>query len=145
MKFLFLFICLSIFTFTAVPSAQAGSLRFGKDERVVKIKDVKLQGPAGEALYLGHLVETQFFGLGVRITDKGYVIGVQGRSEGYFPMPGPEKIAHAQKAGLLPEQLPSYSLTVFDYALGYSLWIFIAAAMGLMLLRKPSQRNTKKF
>ncbi len=145
MKFVLMFLMLSVIYIGSASVAEAGSFRFGKDEKVIKIKDVQLQGPAGEALYIGYLVETKFFGLGVHVKDKGYVIGVRGDEKGYFPIPPADKIQYAQKAGLLPEQLPQYKLSVFDYAVGYSLWIFTACLFGLLLLKKPPQRNIKKY
>ncbi len=108
-----------------IPTRQAQAYRFGTDQDIHFIQDVKLKGAQEEALYLGHLVETFFVFAGVYVSDKGYVLGVKGDSKKYYDMPTGEKLARFQRAGLLPDPLPPYSLNFFDYAFGYSIWWLI--------------------
>jgi hypothetical protein len=116
-------------------TAQAGSFRFGKDTTIVKIGDIKLTGPDGEALYLAHLIETNFFILGTHLTDKGYIIGIQGEHNKFYPMPEESKVKLAQQAGLLPEVFPEYKISPMKYAIGYSLWILLIVTGGWVSLK----------
>ena len=63
-------------------------------------------------------------------SDDGYVLGLQGDATGYYPMPTGKDLSDLQAEGVLPEPLPPYSISTVDYALGYSLWIFL----GLVVL-----------
>lgn len=106
-------------------NANAGTFHFGTKQSIKKIEDVDLKGPKGEQLYLGHLVETHFFILGTHLNDKGYVLGIVGDRDSYLEMPSQEKLSIARSEKLLPMSLPPYKIAVFDYLIGYSLWIFI--------------------
>lgn len=123
-RILFSFILL-LFSTLSFSVAQAGTFKFGTDTAIVKIEDIKLQGPNGERLYLAYLLEIDYFILGRGLRDMGYVIGVEG-VDGHYPLPDERKIMMAQKSKLLPERLPTYTVDPAYYAIGYSLWIFLA-------------------
>jgi hypothetical protein len=124
MRALFLFAFLAFATLSA-PTVEARSLRFGEDHRVSRIMDIDLEGPEGEDLYLGHLIKTQFFLLGVYVEDSGYAFGIVGENEGYYPFPDEKLIKKLQVEGALPDPLPAYKLELLDYLFGYSLWLLL--------------------
>jgi hypothetical protein len=117
------------------------AVRFGADETIHFIEDVKLKGANQEALYLGYRTKIQFFLAGLYLTDEGYVLGVKGDSKRYYDMPTGEKLAQFQKSGLLPDPLPPYSLSFWDYLFGYSLWWVIAFTIIWMVM---SDRRKKR-
>jgi hypothetical protein len=106
----------------------AQAFRFGQDERIILIEDVKLKGPNGEALFLAHMTRTQNFIGGYSLDDAGYVLGSKAESKKYFNMPTGEQLARFQKEGLLPDPLPPYKLNFFDYLFGYSVWWIVGLA-----------------
>jgi hypothetical protein len=124
----------------ASPQAQSGVWRFGKDINIVKIQDVKMKGPNGEALFLGYLLETDYFLLGTQIEDKGYVIGVRGISDGYYRLPDDQKLQIAKRTGLLPREFPAYAISPTQYLMGYSLWLSIAILGLWMFLANISKK-----
>ena len=116
--------------------ADAKKLRFGAEERIHFIADTKLPGPDQKSLYLGHLVQTHNFILPYRLESKGYVLGVSGDSSKYIPLPSGAELKVFQDAGLLPNPLPPIKFTWLDYAFGYSLWIFLVALAGYLLVKR---------
>jgi len=127
-------------TVCLVGSADAQArVMFGKDETIHFLQDVKVTGPNNESLYLGYMSAIQFFVAGIYVQDEGYVLGVKGDSKKFFHMPDGDQLKSFQQRGLLPDPLPPYSLSFFDYAFGYSLWIVIAVVVlwtGVDWLRK---------
>jgi hypothetical protein len=109
--------------------ARNAAAAFGADETIRFLQDVTLKGANQEALFLGYMTKIQFIVAGVYITDEGYVLGVKGDSKRFYPMPTGEELARFQKAGFLPDPLPPYSLSIWDYIFGYSLWWVIAIAI----------------
>jgi|KBSMisStandDraft_5_1062788.scaffolds.fasta_scaffold117322_2 hypothetical protein len=118
--------------------------RIGAQDSIHFIQDVTLKGPQNEALFLGYATRTKMFLAGVYIVDEGYVLGIKDRSSSFYPIPKGAELDRFQQAGLLPNPLPPYRLSVSDYLLGYSLWgiLFIAIAWGaggpLMRRRKSA-------
>jgi len=103
--------------------------RFGNDEELTCIVDVALKGDDDEPLCLGYKTTILMVGAGVKISDDGYVLKVLNKPDTYYDMPVGDDLAGLQAEGLLPSPLPSYKLTTMQYALGYSLWIVIAAVV----------------
>lgn len=132
----------SILLFTFHGQAQAGAIRFGIDETVHHLQNVKLEGPKGEKLFLGHKSAIRYFVAGVYIRDDGYVLGVVGGDNRYFPMPDGSELARLQQAGLLPNPLPKYALGVIDHAIGNSLWLVIATVL-LWIFLGSVRKNRK--
>jgi len=120
--------------------AQAGSLRFGKDTQIIKLQDIRMKGPKGEELYLGYLLETDYFVLGTGVQDKGYVIGIKGQDDGFYRIPDAQKVQIAKNTGLLPREFPAYTITPLQYAIGYSLWLSIAILCLWMLIGRISRK-----
>lgn len=122
--------CLSLIVLATIllpiGPANAGMM-FGKDQKVKFIQDIPLKGPNDETLFLGHMVETRFFIAGIYVKDSGYALGVKGNgnSDFYYPLPEGEKLIILQQENLIPNPLPAYTLSTFDYAIGYSLWLII--------------------
>ncbi len=120
--------------------ASAGMLRFGKSEQIERLAPVALPGPAGESLYLGHKVTTQWFLAGIYLKDDGYVLGVEGQSKTYYALKA-DKMALAQKAGLLPNPLPAYSIHPLQYLFGYSLWLLIVVVIAWTMVETAWKRS----
>lgn len=133
----------SVLLFTFHGQAHAGALRFGIDETLHHLQDVKLEGPKGEKLFLGHKSAIRFFVAGVYIRDDGYVLGIVGGEKGYYPMPEGAELARLQQLGLLPKPLPEYTLGVIDYAIGYSLWLVIAIIVLWIFLGSVFRRRKR--
>jgi hypothetical protein len=112
-----------------------GKMLFGKDETVTCIQKVPVTGSHGEALCLAHKTTKYFFVAGVYVRDDGYVLGVEADPTTYYPL-GPERTAELQESGMLPRPLPPYSVSWFDYAFGYSLWIILAGLVVAWRVKK---------
>uniref|UniRef100_B0T139 Uncharacterized protein n=1 Tax=Caulobacter sp. (strain K31) TaxID=366602 RepID=B0T139_CAUSK len=121
--------------------ANAGvPVRFGKSEEIERLAPIALPGPSGERLYLGHKVTTQWFFGGIYLKDDGYVLGVEGQTKAYFALSA-EKMALAQKFGLLPNPLPAYQIHPLQYLLGYSLWLFLVAVTAWAMIETAWKRS----
>jgi hypothetical protein len=121
--------------------ANAGvPVRFGKSEEIERLVPVAIPGPSGERLYLGHKVTTRWFLGGIYLKDDGYVLGVEGQDNSYYALP-PEKLALAQKVGLLPNPLPAYEIHPLQYLLGYSLWLFLIVVIAWTMIDTAWKRS----
>ena len=78
------------------------------------------------------------FVAGVYLQEEGYVLGIKGDNIGrsYYRMPADQKLKDLQLRGLLSDPLPKYSLSVVDYASGYSLWWITPVALGVLYLMR---------
>ncbi|HMO27745.1 hypothetical protein [Enterovirga sp.] len=118
---------LALFAFLALlVSGPAHAYRFGTDETIHKIEDVKLKGAKDEDLFLGYMTRIRYFLAGLYVEDVGYVLGVEGDSKRFYHMPEGEELKSFQRSGYLPDPLPPYKLSIFDYIIGYSLWWALA-------------------
>lgn len=111
---------------------QAQAYRFGTDETIHKIQDVTLKGAKDEKLFLGYMTRIRYFLAGLYVEDAGYVLGVEGESKRFYHMPEGDELKRFQRNGYLPDPLPSYKLSAFDYIIGYSLW-WALALIGVVL------------
>jgi hypothetical protein len=102
-------------------------IMYGTREDLTVVADVPLSGPNGEDLQIAYKTTSYVLGAGVYIKDDGYVLAIKGQYGSYFAMPAGKELTAFQAAGQLPAQLPDYSLTWGQYAMGYSLWIALAA------------------
>ncbi|MBY0532641.1 MAG: hypothetical protein K2P86_11790 [Xanthobacteraceae bacterium] len=110
------------------PASAQARIKFGSDETIRFVANVKATGPGGERLFLAHKITTHFFLLGTSVSDDGYVLAIVGEGgKKYYRLPAGAELERLQAQGLLPHPLPPYSLNFFDYLFGYSLWIFIAS------------------
>ena len=123
-------------------SSPAQAYRFGTDESIHKIQDVTLKGPEDEKLFLGYMTRTRWFLAGLYVEDAGYVLGVEGPGKRYFNMPTGEQLAGFQRNGFLPDPLPGYSISAFDYIFGYSLWWALALGAFFVWLGDRKKRRT---
>ena len=101
-----------------------GKLLFGDKEEIDKIQDIK-----GTDYQLGHKYTLHFFLAGVYLSDDGYVLQPKNAHDTYYPN-SEQEIKELQKAGLLPSPLPKYSIPIWQYLFGYSLWIVLAFVIG---------------
>jgi tetratricopeptide (TPR) repeat protein len=107
----------------SVPPAHARKVMFGSQEHLVKLQDVPIKGPTGEALYLGYKYAQHAFIAPYYVSDDGYILGVVGQDR-YFKLDS-KMIAEFQTSKLLPTPLPPYELSIWDYVFGYLLWIIL--------------------
>ena len=116
-------IAASLFLTLASQSEARRVYRFGKRESIFKIQDVDLRDKDGQPLVLAHKITVQNFVAGVSLHDDGYVL--QRKDKTHYEPLTPEQITQYQAAGQLPNPLPKYSISFWDYFFGYSLWIIL--------------------
>lgn len=104
-------------------SRPADALQYGREEKLVKIGETRLQAPEGQ-LFVCHKKKTFVMGAGYFMT--GEIVLCDGSLRRWRPLPQGAELAELQKAGLLPEPLPSYDFTFWDYVAGFGFWIFAA-------------------
>ncbi|MBL0214954.1 MAG: hypothetical protein IPQ07_13845 [Myxococcales bacterium] len=100
------------------------AMMFGSQDDLNCIVDISLQGASSEQLCLGFRVSMTFFIGGVWTSDEGYVLKVK-NEKSYYPMPSGDELKEYQANGMIPSPLPSYSVPLWDYAFGFSLWIIL--------------------
>ena len=122
-------------------SSTANASMFGKDETVHYLQDINITSQNKEALFLGYKTSTLFVVAGVSITDDGYVFGLRSDHSKYIET-SPEEIAIFQKSGLLPDPLPPYKISTFEYLVGYSLWIVLPFIATFYLIAWRRKRKT---
>jgi hypothetical protein len=127
-----------VFLLQSAHGAQAW--RFGQQDDIHFLEDVKLRGPKGEPLYLGYMTSTQNVLAGLSIKDAGYVLGIRGASTQFYHLPEGAALERLQQSGLLPRPLPPYRLRFADYALGYSLWPLLAVVIVISLWSSARKR-----
>jgi tetratricopeptide (TPR) repeat protein len=121
-----------VLALSSVPSQ--ARLRFGTDDQLVKLQDVEIKGPQGEALYLGYKYSFHYFLLPYTVTTDGYVLGVRGQRT-FFKL-DEARIKSLQASGLLPSPLPPYKLSLFDLAIGHALWIVLFLILAPLFILK---------
>lgn len=121
-----------------------GKLMFGWDDKITCIQPVGVTGQDGEALCLAHKHSKLFVAAGVYVRDDGYVLGDPAHQDRFYPWPEAQQVKAWQSAGLLPDPLPSYSISAFDYAFGYSLWIIIAGMIAWALAKRALTRRRQE-
>jgi len=119
-------------------------LMFGTDETITCIQHVEIKGPGDESMCLAYKTSKLFIGAGVKLTDEGYVLGVEekGSNVTKFIKLDAAKIQDLQQQQLLPVPLPKYEIPVAEYLFGYSLWIilpFVALFYWIAAMRKKSR------
>ena len=118
---------------------------FGTSEDVHFIQDVGLTGPEGEPLFLGYKTTTSYFVGGVAFSDDGYILAVRASPDHILDLPEGEALRSFQTRGLLPSPLPAYSVNVFEYVRGFSLWIVIVLLGGTYLAVFLSRRGNRRL
>ena len=116
-------------------------MMFGTEDDLNCIVDIPLTGPNGEGLCLGFRVSMHFFVGGIYTKDEGYVLKIK-NEKAYYPMPNGQELAGFQRNSMIPDPLPAYSVPVWDYLFGYSLWI-ILGIMGAFAAIKYSLSRRK--
>jgi hypothetical protein len=124
-------------------NAAAGKMMFGDQDSLHKIQDVEFNGPNGEELYLAYRTTIKFFILGVNITKQGYVLAIKDSEDKAYYSLDNAQIKELQNNGGLPNPMPKYKLTKFDYAFGYSLWILILIFGGFSLIKRQFKKRKK--
>lgn len=130
-----------------MPSGRAeAQYRFGSQDEINRIQDVKLKGADNEELFLGYIVRTHWFFLGYNVEDRGYILGIPGGGNRFYEMPKGDELAGFQRNGYLPDPLPPYSLSFWDYLFGYSDWwsIPIIVALSIYGSRRRKRKAAEK-
>jgi hypothetical protein len=128
------------FILMAVSAQDAHALKFGTQDSVQHLQDLTAKGPNGEALQLGYVTTTHFFMLAYGLSGdyvlivRGAAKDLSGRARDIFHRLPKEKIEQMQRAGALPNPLPPYRHTIFDYLMGYVLWWCIPAVLAFIAL-----------
>jgi hypothetical protein len=140
MKTLLLFVTF----FITIPNTTFLAKRglFGKQETIKKLQDVSIKGSKGEDLYLGYKTSALFVFFGVYFKDDGYVLGIKKGYGSYYPL-DEKQIKEFQEQGHLPKPLPKYSISFFDYLMGYSLWIVLPFIIGFQILKHRYKKQAK--
>lgn len=118
-----------------------GGLAFGWDDSIDCITPVKLKGDDGAALCLAHKTSKLFVGAGVWVRDDGYVLRREGDAHVFYPWPDAATVKAWQSEQLLPDPLPSYSVSIADYLVGYSLWIILIAMLVVSQVKRVLTRR----
>ena len=105
-----------------------GIIAVGRREEIRCVADVAIGGSHGEPLCLAHKTTSHYAGLGVYVSDDGYVLGVPSASETYYPVTA-EQLRTYQAEGALSTPLPHYLIPWTAYAKGYSLWLLVAFSL----------------
>ena len=105
--------------------ARRGVLRFGMQEDIHFLQDVRLKGPRGQPLSLNYITRTRYFLAPIYVTAGGYALAIKGDRERYWNLPTGAELARLQQSGALPNPLPPYRLTVGNYVMGYFLWVML--------------------
>ena len=131
---------LAVFILVAVSGRDAHAGRIGTQDSRQHLQDLNDRGPKGEALSLGYVTTTHSFFLPYRMTGD-YVLLVKGggrdlggRPINIFHTLPQEKIEQMQRAGALPNPLPPYRHTIFDYLGAYVLWWCIPVTFAFVAL-----------
>lgn len=138
--------CLLFFVAFVGTIHASGDMYFGKGERIKclqPLNQMKEDTPDNGSIWrpvpkttdptmLCYKYSIQYFILGVAIHDDGYVLSSGDDYYNYYPL-DEAKIRELQTKGVMPDPLPTYSLTWMQYAAGYSLWVLIALViLGLL-------------
>lgn len=117
-------------------------VRFGEDHTIHFIQNVDIKGPHDEVLYLGYKITTFYLFAGVYVRDDGYILGIKGHEgSGHFNLTA-DQIEDYQHRGLLPNPMPHYSISIYEYIMGYLLWIVLfIIGMWALLDRLRRQRR----
>ncbi|MGI9477375.1 MAG: hypothetical protein ACR2PI_11775 [Hyphomicrobiaceae bacterium] len=103
--------------------AQAGSFRFGNDQRLHSYAKTKMTNPEGKRVDLCYLTETYNVIAPAYTTDR--MVLCDTKTDRYWEVPTGKRLADLQQAGFLPSPLPGYQRPWWDVVLGYMLWIVL--------------------
>jgi hypothetical protein len=107
---------------TAGP-AEAARYRFGTDERLYAYAKTGIVR-ANKPVALCYKTSTYNLFAPVYTTDEKVLCNVE--SNAYWPVPKGEELRNLQAAGLMPKPVPDYKRPIFDYLMGYLLWVVLA-------------------
>jgi hypothetical protein len=128
-----------LFVLFARTSEARTTYHFGKEESIYKIQETDLHDADGKPLDLAYKITTSYFFAGLFVHDDGYVLQSRENRKSYYSLPA-ARIAEFQASGFLPKPLPRYSISFFDYLIGYSFWLVVVIAIWVTVwssLRKP--------
>lgn len=126
-----------------VSPASARRYRHGADEALHVIVKTGVVSSDGAALFVCYKAYTYYLLAGLYTTDE--LVLCEGESKRYWVLPPATELAGMQKAGLIPDPLPTYTRPVMDYVIGYSFWLILAALLPLSLLLKQRKKSATKL
>lgn len=110
-------------------------LAFGWDDSIDCIQPVAITGEQNEPLCLAHKTSKLFVGAGVWVRDDGYVLRREHDAHVFYPW-DEAQVKQWQSEQLLPDPLPSYSISIGDYVFGYSLWLIVVGIIAVSLIKR---------
>ena len=119
-----------------------GKLLFGVQDTLTCITDIPRSTPDGEELCLAYKTSGYFLGAGVYFRDAGYVLRIRHDAKRYIEV-SPEQLHEMQMEGVLPAPLPAYSVPLFEYAFGYSLWLILGVAIAWAAINSWVKRRSR--
>lgn len=129
----------------ATAPAEAGRVGgfFGADERLHVVARTEMRADDWTPLSICYKGYTYYVLAGVYTTSE--LVLCEGKdSKRYFAVPSGEKLSELQKAGLLPSPLPAYTRDWTEYAIGYLLWLLMAAlALYVWVSRSREKREAE--
>lgn len=125
MKYLGTLILVLIFAFlTTSGKKNVGKLSFGTQDEIYFVQDIPTVLPGTGKVFLGHRITTKAFILPYYVKNNGLVIGFPNDPKKYLQLPDKQQLEILQKAGILPEKLPTPELRFADILWGFALEVF---------------------
>lgn len=121
---------LIVFQIIFMNGVRAGEIMYGEDENIHDIERIE-----GTDYYLCYKTTTHFLIAGLYVENDGYVLRNENEHNRYILLDD-EKIKELQGVGMLPNPLPKYSLGVWEYLFGYSLWLIIFGIIIIEVIRR---------
>lgn len=111
---------------------------FGESDYLEKIEGAPEISEGGTKFALGHRVYIKWLIAGLYLKDEGYILLAEKNQ--YIPLSA-EMIEMLQESGLLPEELPKYSISPDFYLKGYSLWIILILIVGYVIISARGKKD----
>lgn len=116
--------------------AHAMKFNFGPRDVVHFVAKTKIIGPNGTPLILGHLVTMQYFLLPYSVSSGGYVLMEAVHAKRFVTVPQGPMFEGLKARGQIPKKLPVASLGLWDYFIGYSLWLALAGIAAIPFAKR---------
>jgi len=149
-------VVLLVMLFSSATKVYGAAGYFGTQERIKCIQALDAEAPerpAERSIWtridnrpkygLCYKYTILFFFAGVYLHDDGYVLAEGDEAYRYVPLDGP-KMTEFQEKGLLPKDLPPYSIPFSQYVIGYSLWLILVGCTGGVVLWRGFKRLKNK-
>jgi hypothetical protein len=140
---------LAALIFLATSGHEALAAQFGTRDSYQHLQDISERGPRGEPQSLGYVTTTHSFILPYKMTGS-YVLVIRGSGRDLSGRPlnvshtlSQERIEQMQRTGALPNPLPPYRHTIFDYLWAYILWWCIPLTFAVVMFFQMFSARTR--